>query len=218
LLPSPRKRRSAAAFACELPYNLIRGPGRTWEVNDMRAAIVIGAFTILCAGASAKEGSGRFDALFDTVLPGRCDANACDWFSIESARLDGIGDKGELYKTQVRWWTSKPTANKNQKPPLKPEGDTELYVFCSINKPAVITRVQGNGWKAKLLAPERAESINGGNETSVALYWAVCHKAIEADVYKSGTALGKKLNYNVAYPFEKGDEIRLQSPLDTMKW
>ena len=82
----------------------------------------------------------------------------------------------------------------------------------------MIARVQGNGWKAKLLAPERKEAITKNIETTIALYWAACHRAIEADVYTSGIALGKRLSYNVKYPFENGDEMMLDSPLDTMKW
>jgi hypothetical protein len=183
----------------------------------MRAGIVLIALSI-CHAAIAEEGSGKFAQLFETVLPGRCDTASCDWFAIENARLDGISEKGELYRIQVRWWTSKPTANKAQKPPLKLVRDSELYVFCSTIKPAVISRVEGNGWKAKLLAPERTEAINSDNETSVALYWGACHKAIEADVYKSGTALGTKLSYKVKYPFETADEVLLHFPLETMKW
>ena len=55
-------------------------------------------------------------------------------------------------------------------------------------------------------------------ETAIALYWGACHRATEANVYKSGTQLGKKLGYAVNYPFAEGDEKILSMPSDVLKW
>lgn len=94
----------------------------------------------------------------------------------------------------------------------------ENHVFCSTTTPAIIARTEANGSKATRIAPEQKSTIHKGDESEIALYWAACHRAAEVDVYLSGTRLGKRLKYQVSYPFPDGAEIALTSPLDVMKW
>ena len=180
-----------------------------------------GTILAICLSSSlvvAKEGSGKFEALTGKVLPGRCDSRSCTWFTIENSELEGIGQHGELFQLKVKWWTSKRSLQ-NSIPPLTFSGQSQLYVFCSKTNPANITQTtDGKAWKALLLAPEQKNAIQKETETAIALYWGACHRATEANVYKSGTQLGKKLGYAVNYPFAEGDEKILSMPSDVLKW
>jgi hypothetical protein len=168
--------------------------------------------------AVAKEGSGTFEALTGKVLPGRCASTSCTWFTIENSELEGIGQHGELFQLKVKWWTSKRPLQ-NSIPPLTLSGQSQLYVFCSKTNPTNITRTaDGKAWKALLLAPEQKNAIQKDTETAIALYWGACHRATEANVYKSGTQLGQRLGYEVKYPFAEGDEKILSTPADVLKW
>jgi hypothetical protein len=183
-----------------------------------KTAIIGLSLCCWAASAGANEGSGKFATLIGEVLPGPCDNEGCKWFTIENSRLDGISAKGELYRIASKWWVSKPKREKERIPPLKLVSEGENHVFCSTTTPAIIIRTEPNGWKATRIAPEQKSTIRKEEESEIALYWGPCRRAAEADVYLSGTRLGKRLKYQVSYPFPDGAEIALTSPLDVMKW
>ena len=60
----------------------------------------------------------------------------------------------------------------------------------------------------------KAKTEAAGSEISE----GACHRATEANVYKSGTQLGQRLGYEVKYPFAEGDEKILSIPADVLKW
>ncbi|WP_181175136.1 lysozyme inhibitor LprI family protein [Mesorhizobium sp. B2-6-1] len=147
-------------------------------------------------------------------IQGRCHMDYCGWFSIERRSVAARVPHGVLYKVESRHWETKhPEGTYDTPAPLKDNGRSDWYAFCSLTRPATIFHDSAeNSWVVSTLSPNDPGGIFGYNESAYTEYLAACHDIEITDVYGQMASKAKRLGYRV--DAEAVKQERLADPMD----
>ena len=199
------------------------------SISHYKRQLLVGAVAATTANllnllAPLPSNAAEFRALVHRLIVGRCHMNTCGYFSIDKADRVGISPKGELYSITVKNWEAGDCKHIYKCGQREGGEQSSFYVFCSKQKPAIISNENGK-WGAWLLQIGNSYKVCGACESTYSEYWATCH-GISGLIAASknddvGDALAKKLGYvfrpdpNNMYPDERVD---LNGPLDALSW
>ncbi|MER8567434.1 lysozyme inhibitor LprI family protein [Mesorhizobium sp. M0924] len=168
------------------------------------------------SGELAPEGSAATmsNSIVGRRIQGRCHMDYCGWFSIEKRSIAARAPDGVLYKVESRYWESKhPEGTYDTPAPLKDNGRSDWYAFCSLTRPATLFHDSTeNNWVVSTLSPNDQSGIFGYNESAYTEYFAACHDFEITDVYGQMISKAKRFGYRVGAEAVKQE--RLSDPID----
>ena len=146
-----------------------------------------------------------------TTRMGRCHMGECVWTREISRDFIGTSPRGYLVKLELlRGTSTNPRGGPASKRPVKWEKTPgETHIFCSKSLPAVMFTLDGE-FSVHLLDLFGRGSIPGYQESSLALYMAVCHNVNVHQKYEDPKVYVERFKY-------EGDRTRYRAVEDAVK-
>ncbi|RWN11438.1 MAG: DUF1311 domain-containing protein [Mesorhizobium sp.] len=168
------------------------------------------------SGELAPEGGAATmsNSIVGRRIQGRCHMDYCGWFSIEKRSVAARAPDGVLYRVESRYWESRhPEGTYDTPAPLKDNGRSDWYAFCSLTRPATMFHDNDeSNWVVSTLSPNDPGGIFGYNESAYTEYFAACHDIEISDVYGQMVSKAKRLGYRI--DAEAVKQERLSRPID----
>ena len=184
------------------------------SVGTRRVAIIVAAAlsfalpTAAAAGSFFDQSAGKPSA---GALPEYCQMGECVLLTVEGIDPILFSESGVLFHVLSQNWNSAIGDRRRRR-----GADTESYVFCSKRMPAVVDRMDVGRYMVTFLAPDASDEYSHANETSLAMYFVVCHgRAFKGDLMEAGPNFARSLGYAVK---ARDDQPTISDPKEILKF